>query len=51
MGMAAILFSSAKLYNKLLVLLDRKPHVKSETGKWFHKRHLKIYTIVYMYKA
>ena len=29
MGMTAILFSSAKLFNKLLVLLDRRPHVKS----------------------
>ena len=29
MGMAAILFSSTKLFDKLLILLDRRLHVKS----------------------
>ena len=48
MGMAAILFNSANHLNKLIV-----PHVKSsENGKRFERRrHLKNYTILYMYKV
>ena len=53
MGIAAILFSSAKVFDQIVSTTSREDPMWNlmKIDKWFHRRHLKIYTILYMYKV